>query len=262
MDLNRNIVIEASAGTGKTYTLVQTILQALFEKNLPMDSVVALTFTKKAAGEMKERIAAELKKIDQAKTMEDAWIRRGHTLQELKGRAREALETIDRAAIGTIHSYGFSLLKRFPLAAGISPDAEVDDKNVRGDDLFEKEWSKWLRSELREQGSGGAGERAKEWLEILEQVKLSEVSDLARRLCDFDVPLESLLLSKGAEGTGEQGGDQIIATLARLIKPFVAKFRARILADGYLSNNALLVLARELVASDFKVREILKREIR
>ena len=49
MNLDRNIVIEASAGTGKTYTLVQTILQALFQKNLPMDTLVALTFTKKAA---------------------------------------------------------------------------------------------------------------------------------------------------------------------------------------------------------------------
>src|SRR5216684_5720324 len=117
MNLSSNTVIEASAGAGKTYTLVQTILQALFEKNLPMDSLVALTFTKKAAGEMKERIAAELQKIDQAKTMEDAWIRWAHTLEELKDRAREALETIDRAAIGTIHSYCFSLLKRFPLAA-------------------------------------------------------------------------------------------------------------------------------------------------
>src|SRR5438093_369602 len=147
MDLNRNIVIEASAGTGKTYTLVQNILQALFQKNLEMDQLVALTFTKKAAGEMKERIAVELQKIDQAQSMEDAWRGWGHMLPELQNLARLALETIDRAAIGTIHSYCFSLLKRFPLAAGISPDAEVDDKNVRGDDLFETEWPKWLSGE-------------------------------------------------------------------------------------------------------------------
>src|SRR6266705_1888135 len=105
MNLNRNIVIEASAGTGKAYTLVQTILQALFQKNLQMDQLVALTFTKKAAGEMKERIASALQTmITENKETE---------------RARQALESIDRAAIGTIHSYCFSLLKRFPLAAGI-----------------------------------------------------------------------------------------------------------------------------------------------
>src|SRR5258708_20363648 len=123
MNLNRNIVIEASAGTGKTYTLVQTILQALFQKDLPMEALVALTFTKKAAGEMKERIATELQKIDAAESIESlpavargegGW---GQPLDELKDRARQALKTIDRAAIGTIHSYAFSLLKRFPLSA-------------------------------------------------------------------------------------------------------------------------------------------------
>ncbi len=118
MNLERNIVIEASAGTGKTYTLVQTILQALFQKNLPMDALVALTFTKKAAGEMKERIAVELQKVERAESMEESWRTWGQPLDVLKVRAREALETIDRAAIGTIHSYAYSLLMRFPIARG------------------------------------------------------------------------------------------------------------------------------------------------
>src|SRR4051794_3810653 len=152
MNLERNIVIEASAGTGKTYTLVQTILQALFQKNLPMEALVALTFTKKAAGEMKERIAAELHRVLDADSPE-----------AMEEKARKALETIDRAAIGTIHSYAFSLLKRFPLAAGISPDAEVDEKGVRTDDLFETAWPKWLRDQLRLQGSELRDERQKAW---------------------------------------------------------------------------------------------------
>src|SRR5262245_26420080 len=146
MNLDRNIVIEASAGTGKTYTLVQTILQALFQKDLLMDSLVALTFTKKAAGEMKERVALELQKIDAAEAMQEQWRGWGQALQELKERARMALKTIDRAAIGTIHSFAFTLLKRFPLSAGISPEAEVDEKGVRTQDLFDIEWPKWLRS--------------------------------------------------------------------------------------------------------------------
>src|SRR5205814_3765727 len=112
MNLDSNIVIEASAGTGKTYTLVQTILQALFQKNLPMEALVALTFTKKAAGEMKERIALELQKVERADKIEESWRAWGQQLDVLKDRAREALETIDRAAIGTIHSYAYSLLMR------------------------------------------------------------------------------------------------------------------------------------------------------
>lgn len=362
MNLDRNIVIEASAGTGKTYTLVQTILQALFQKNLPMESVVALTFTRKAAGEMKERIAAELQKIDSAKSMEENWRVWGLSLDTLQMRAREALERIDLASIGTIHSFAYSLLKRFPLLVGISPDAEVDEKGVRGDDLFEIEWPKWLRVQLSDQWAVDSEQR-KAWLEVLERLPLSAVRDLARRLCDFDIPLEALPLSDetvkqevaafheevrrlrvekpdGVNATriakaceeilgaysnchsprpvagnpstkrmdplltsaGDDSmtpealaaldetpgktkewlepdvkrlkviiaiaknlvaqGDRTLALLTHLLKPFIERFRERILAEGHLSNNALLVLARDLVANERQVRETLKRQIR
>jgi ATP-dependent helicase/nuclease subunit A len=341
MNLHRNIVIEASAGTGKTYTLVQTIMQALFQKNLPMESLVALTFTKKAAGEMKERIAAELQKIDHAAKMEEAWREWGQSLDVLQKRAREALETIDRAAIGTIHSYAFSLLKRFPLEAGISPDAEVDDKNIRIDDLFEVECPVWLRQNLKHQTSNMKDIEEK-WLKVLKKTSLGKIRELARRLCDFDIPLEALPLSdehlkenlepfyqeirKLLIGKPDQvkstriavaceevlgrniigpppvtagddvksvleetptatkdwpddeirklkviraialnllaGGDGTLALLTDLLKPFITHFRRRLIAEGYLSNNALLVLARDLVAKEIKVRETLKRQIR
>ncbi len=265
MNLSRNIVIEASAGTGKTHTLVQAILEALFQKNLPMETLVALTFTKKAAGEMKERIAAELHNTLERDASDDR-----------KSRAREALEAIDRAAIGTIHSYAFSLLKRFPIAAGISPAAEVDDKGVRADDLFEKEWPAWLRHELQGTGprirdssrlhapgqhtphSSGAHRlepRASDWLNVLQTVSLGKIRELARRLCEFDVPLDRLPL-QGAEENVK------LRDLTQLLKPFVARFRAKILAEGHLSNDALLVLARELVAREAHVRETLKNKIR
>ena len=270
MNLSRNIVIEASAGTGKTYTLVQTILQALFEKNLPMEALVAMTFTKKAAGEMKERIAAELHKVLDANTVEEARPAAeamAGSLDQLKDRARKALETIDRAAIGTIHSYAFSLLKRFPMAAGINPGAEVDEKGIHADDLFEMEWPLWLRSQLSTQDSPPPNHRrvrqdvvaetpgTKDWLEVLERITLGDVRALARRLCDFDVPLECLPL----KGEGE---NRTLALLTKLLKPFAARFRAKILAEGFLSIDALLVLARDLVARDVRVREILKRQIR
>jgi ATP-dependent helicase/nuclease subunit A len=361
MNLSKNIVIEASAGTGKTYTLVQTILQALFQKNLPMEALVALTFTKKAAGEMKERIAAELQKIDTAEKMEESWRAWGHPLDVLQKRAREALETIDRAAIGTIHSYAFSLLKRFPLAAGISPDAEVDEKGVRTDDLFEQEWPRWLSSELRIQNAESG------WLNVLERLQLPQIKDLARRLCDFDIPLRALPLTndslkkdlepfyqdvctllagkpetvkstriaqaceevlgrtrltpspspdrrgehslnnplpsgEGGRRPGEASfpaeiiaaleevpsttkdwsdeevkrlkiirrialnllaqGDQTLTILTGLLKPFVQNFRGKLLAEGLLSNNALLVLSRNLVVKDLNVRQTLKKQIR
>ena len=317
--LDRNIVIEASAGTGKTYALVQMVLRALFEKGLPMESIVALTFTKKAAGEMKERIAAALQGM--IKEEKDA------------ERARQALASIDRAAISTIHSYAYSLLKRFPLAAGISADAEVDEKDVKGDELFDEEWPRWLSIELNENTP-----RREAWLEVLSKTDLSDVRHLARRLADFDVPLDRLPLADENQpkalapylkkirellvGKPDQkatkiavaceeilvtacageplpenavpildekpaetkawlpdevdqlqflqniarnvaaGGDRLVRLLTELLLPFIARLRARLLAEGILSNNALLSLARELVATNTRVRETLKREIR
>lgn len=255
MDLSRNIVIEASAGTGKTYTLVHTILQALFEKNLPMEALVAVTFTKKAAGEMKERIAHELQLIDQATTLAEGWKDWGLSLTELKVRARPALESIDRAAIGTIHSFAFSLLKRFPLAAGITPAAEVDEKGVLADDLFEKEWPAWLKHELRSQPLDLRDERQKTWVKVLEEIPLKDVRTLARQLCEFNIPLEALPLAGPEDPT-------VLIDITTLLKPFAQSFRAKLLAQGYLSNDSLLVLARELVHRDARVRELLKNDIR
>jgi superfamily I DNA/RNA helicase len=139
------------------------------------------------------------------------------------------------------------LLKRFPLAAGINPDAEVDDKDVRGDDLFTKLWPVWLRSELASRSP-----RRDEWLQVLEDAAMGDISKLARRLCDFDVPLASLPLTDD---------HSTLAIVTGLLNPFAGRLRANALSKGYLSNNALLVLARDLLANNLTIRETLKREI-
>src|SRR5438105_4319331 len=100
----RNQVIEAGAGTGKTYNLVQAVLQAVFQRGVPLSSIVALTFTKKAAGEMKERVALALHEIVDAGSVPEAYRSSGHGLEELQKLAQTALNQIDRANISTIHS--------------------------------------------------------------------------------------------------------------------------------------------------------------
>ncbi|MFA5974825.1 MAG: UvrD-helicase domain-containing protein [Elusimicrobiota bacterium] len=337
IDLSRNHVIEAGAGTGKTYNLVQALLQALFQKGLPLTSIVALTFTKKAAGEMKERVADELRKILAAKTQSEETRAWGHRLEELQTLARAAMGQIDRAQISTIHSFSFSLLKRFPLAAGINPEAEVDEKGLRYADIFDLEWPRWLTAELR-LGSP----REKEWMDVLSRFSVADIEDAARLLSDFRTPLQALPVSetdlpkrlqphdkrlkelaadhspedktgrlavaceavlgraaKGASlaelpaelledvrlepGTPKSwskeelreikffrklahnlldGGDHQVALLTQLLRPFVERFRSTVLAQGYLSNDALLALACELVRDRHDIRETLKREFR
>ena len=56
LDYNRNAVIEASAGTGKTYTLEHIVAKLVREMGYDIRSLLLVTFTEKAAGELKERI--------------------------------------------------------------------------------------------------------------------------------------------------------------------------------------------------------------
>ncbi len=196
MDLNRNLLIEAGAGTGKTTRLVKAVIQALFIREIPLNEMVALTFTNKAASELKERVNLALMDVLDAKNLatlkEKPWWpdpEPTQSLDDLQKLAREAMTVMDRADISTIHSFAYSLLKRFPLQAGIDPGSEIDDKGLVFDALFRREWPTWLSVEL-----GDTAPREAEWLDLLSKLTLSEIEKAARELADFQVPIEKLSL--------------------------------------------------------------------
>lgn len=95
--------VSAGAGTGKTYHLVEQILEAVASGRAKPETIVATTFSRLAARELRERIAAKFHERD----LSDA-----------------ALQ-LDEALIGTVHSICSQLLKRFALEAGISPDLRL-----------------------------------------------------------------------------------------------------------------------------------------
>jgi ATP-dependent exoDNAse (exonuclease V) beta subunit len=96
-------VVEASAGTGKTTALVNAIVDAIAQ-GTPVDTIVAVTFTHAAAGNMKLRVRHELEQRD-----------------DPAGRLAEAARSLDRAFIGTIHAFCAQLLRRRPVEAGVDP---------------------------------------------------------------------------------------------------------------------------------------------
>jgi len=61
-DLDSTVIVEAAAGTGKTTELVQRIIAILAEGRAKVDQIIAVTFTEKAAGEVKLRVRSELEK--------------------------------------------------------------------------------------------------------------------------------------------------------------------------------------------------------
>ncbi|WP_077490412.1 UvrD-helicase domain-containing protein [Sinomonas mesophila] len=103
-DLLANVtMVSASAGTGKTYTLTEKIVGQIAEGVRP-DQIMATTFTTKAAGELRERIAARL--------LESAW-------------ASSASQELGASLIGTVNSVCGQLLAEYAIDAGLSPALEV-----------------------------------------------------------------------------------------------------------------------------------------
>jgi len=194
MPSHRNLLIEAGAGTGKTTRLVKAMLQALFIRQIPLEAIVALTFTNKAAGELKDRVGHALEDVLTADAIDmlrkKPWWPTPEpilSLTDLQKLAQAATTVLDRSNISTIHSFAFSLLKRFPLAAGIDPEASIDDKGLRFDALFRREWPLWLSVELSAEPP-----REALWMELLSKLTLSQIEEAARELADFGVPLEKI----------------------------------------------------------------------
>ena len=113
-DLNRHIGVTAGAGSGKTEVLANRYLKILLESNVSVRSVVAITFTEKAAAELKLRV---LKKIDE-KTASSA----GNDLLLVK--LATIREEFTAAPISTIHEFCARILREYPLK-GIGPGFEV-----------------------------------------------------------------------------------------------------------------------------------------
>lgn len=130
-DFHTNLLVEASAGSGKTHSLVSRLSAGILQGVYPVDKLVAVTFTRKAAAELSGRLRHSL----------DA-ARSGPQRQA----AERALEQFGSLFIGTVHSFAARLLRQYPVAAGISPGfREVDDLE---DQLLQR---KTLRAALETQ---------------------------------------------------------------------------------------------------------------
>ena len=117
-DLETNLLVEAGAGSGKTTELVTRMRALLASGTARIEEIAAVTFTRKAAGELRERLQMRLEEDLRAARADAA---ADPSATERLGRA---LEQIDRAFVGTIHSFCARLLRERPLEVGLDPDFE------------------------------------------------------------------------------------------------------------------------------------------
>ncbi|GAB90606.1 UvrD-helicase domain-containing protein [Gordonia rhizosphera] len=126
-DTATTLFVEAGAGSGKTHSLVNRICHLVLHDGVELDAIAAITFTEKAAAELRERVRVELAKHDTA-------------------RAEVARDQIDTAAIGTLHAFAARIIREHPLEAGVPPRIHVVD--AMGSQLsFERRWRR-MRTRL------------------------------------------------------------------------------------------------------------------
>ncbi|MEH7386035.1 UvrD-helicase domain-containing protein, partial [Bacillus sp. JJ1521] len=120
--LDQNFLVEAGAGSGKTTSLVDRMVNLIYTGKASIDEIVAITFTKKASDELKTRFLTVLEK--QCKEETDL---------DVRFRLEEALQNIEQSFIGTVHSFCARLLRERPVEAGLDvhfsePEDTEDDK--------------------------------------------------------------------------------------------------------------------------------------
>ncbi len=173
VSLDESLIVEAAAGTGKTSELVRRIVAVLGSGRTTVDRIVAVTFTRKAAGELKLRLRQGLdhartnsRETDEVISLELAMVR------------------LEEAHIGTIHSFCADILRERPVEASIQPGfEELDEKQAPR--LFARVFNKWIQERLSSPPPGlrRALSRAASW--DPNRSPLGQIENAAWRLVEW-----------------------------------------------------------------------------
>ncbi|MGH9386747.1 MAG: UvrD-helicase domain-containing protein [Vicinamibacterales bacterium] len=141
--LDDTMIVEAAAGTGKTTELVGRIVRLIETRRARIGEIVAVTFSEKAAGELKLRVREEL---------ERARARHGEGAPE-SALLVQAVHDFEDAHVNTIHGFCAELLRDRPVEARVDP-AFVVLTESQADAIFEEAFSGWLQDALAHPGEG------------------------------------------------------------------------------------------------------------
>jgi ATP-dependent helicase/nuclease subunit A len=184
--LDTTIVVEASAGTGKTTALVSRMLALIGSGRATLARIVAVTFTDKAAGEMKLRLRTRL---------EDARAAAG---AEARQRFEQALSELETAHIASIHAFCAELLRKRPIEARIDPAFNVIAEEEERD-LLDRVFERWLPGVLEDPPPGVRRALKRRGGETPPSEKLRRAAHTLVEQRDFDAPWQRPSLDREAE---------------------------------------------------------------
>ncbi|HTW64231.1 MAG TPA: UvrD-helicase domain-containing protein [Bryobacteraceae bacterium] len=249
--LAESLIVEASAGTGKTTELIARIVAVLARGLTTINRIVAVTFTNKAAGELKLRLRQEL---DRA---------RGVAADPSERSSIEnALEHLEEASIGTIHSFCAQILRERPVEAVVDPAFE-ELSQEQAARLYERAFRAWMQRKL---GAGAPALRRAlvrlAWRDSfdgtspIEQLqyaawKLIEWRDHPapwrkvqfNRAAEIDRLVEQVGLIAEAASRCPKGGDNLVKSLrpARVLMTWIERAEAAGARRDYDSLESLLI---------------------
>ncbi|MBA2550229.1 MAG: UvrD-helicase domain-containing protein, partial [Nocardioidaceae bacterium] len=193
-DTGSTLFVDAGAGSGKTQSLVCRVTRLVLHDGVPLRHVAAVTFTEKAGAELRDRLRAEFEGAYRAERRERRAAGGGDP-SELETRAAGALEDLDGAAIGTLHSFAQRILTMHPIEAGLPPLVEVLDE-VGSSVAFDERWSVAQRELLDDED---IAEQVR--LALAASVRLEQLRSLARAFqSDWDL-IETRVLAGGPPPT-------------------------------------------------------------
>jgi ATP-dependent helicase/nuclease subunit A len=252
---DQNVVVIAGAGTGKTSLLIERLLNQLIEQDLGVDEIAAITFTEKAAAEMRDRLDASLSRllvlagsgasgeaIDERFEADRAYayLTTRVSTDALLQRTERLLGQIGRASIATIHAYCAALLRQFPAESGVDPDFAIDE-GPRFDALRAELWEQFLSGP-----DGPNGTESAAWQGVLRQLDPGEVREIGWKLASFELPTarpvpaparrllepivrDQLLANAATRGSGTPGPESYLVAADRVLRALLdgglAEFR-------------------------------------
>lgn len=161
--IHGNLIVNAGAGTGKTEVLTRRYLEIIKDSvmigNLPIESVAAITFTVKAANEMKERI----RKMAAEENLDE-----------------NLLQDLENSTVTTIHGFFSSILKDYSYHVKIDPLFEIMEEGDAEDLL-----NSIIREVLVEVQEESEVEKSPLLLQLMEELSLHHFSDLLTEIRDF-----------------------------------------------------------------------------
>jgi ATP-dependent helicase/nuclease subunit A len=135
--LDETLVVEAAAGTGKTSELVARLVNVLAEGKGTVQSIAAVTFTEKAAGELKLRLRAGLEEAREREAPDGA----------RRARLEDAIARLEEARVSTIHGFCNDLLHERPVEARVDPGFAVLPE-AEAEALYRRAFDGWLAERL------------------------------------------------------------------------------------------------------------------